>query len=150
MGVYKNARYIMADSLLTIAWDPASLGMISRMPGFTTFLNAEISTELLEIGDMLQVAMENETWQVFANPTGELADAIHPYLEGPLTLIIDVEVPYAWRMERGFFGRDSLGRLYAEEGKPYAEPALQDNEATILQMLNLAAGNAIAAFEEAK
>ena|SRR5690348_16252729 len=140
----------MADPLLTIAWDPSSLGWISHLPEFQPYLQQDISAALLEIGDTLQIAMESNTWQVFANPEGNLADAIKPFLEGPLTLIIDVEVPYAWRMEMGFFGKDSLGRLYAEEGKPYAEPALQDNEQTIFQMLNLAAANAVADFKASR
>jgi len=137
----------MSESMLTIAWDPSSLGWISHLPSFQPVLSSYISQELLEIGDMLQVAMDAKTWEVFANPEGTLADSIKPFLEGPLTLIIDVEVPYAWRMEMGFFGKDSLGRLYAEEGKPYAEPSLQDNETMILQMLNLAAAEAIADFK---
>jgi hypothetical protein len=133
--------------MLTVAWDPSSLGWISHLPSFQPVLAQYISQELLEVGDMLQSAMDAKTWEVFTNPTGQLAESIRPFLESPLTLIIDVEVPYAWRMEMGFFGKDSLGRLYAEEGKPYAEPSLQDNETMILQMLNLAAAEAVADFK---
>lgn len=140
----------MSEPLLTIEWDPSSLGSIASLPKFQPFLEQAISSELLYIGGVLETAMQDTTWKVFTNPTGALADAIYPYLAGPLTLIIDVEVPYAWRMERGFFGKDSLGRLYAEEGKPYAEPSLTDNENEILRILNVAAGEAIIQFEESR
>lgn len=145
----------MANAMLTIAWDPSSLGAISRIPAFQSYLNTEMSNALLDIGDLLQTAMENMTWQVFMEPTGELADAITPYLTGPLTLEIDVQVPYAWRMERGFgpdgtAAADSLGRVYTFPGEPYAQPALDDNEDLILKMMNEAAGNAIADFKAGK
>lgn len=135
----------MAAPLLNIAFDPASLSTISHLSNFGSILSQEITPELEAIGEMIAEAMTTNTWQVFAEPTGQLADAITPVLTSPLELIIQVNVPYAWRMEEGFFGADSLGRVYSQQGKPYALPALVDNEDQIAVMMNIAIGNALAA-----
>ncbi len=143
----------MAAPLLTVAFDPASLGAIQNLPGFITYLNDEMSQTLNDVGELLAQAMTTNTWMVFAMPEGFLADAIQPYLANPLELIISVDVPYAWRMERGFgpdgtAQADSLGRIYTNPAKPYAQPALDDNADQIQQMMNFAVGRAIADYTQ--
>lgn len=38
-------------------------------------------------------------------------------------VFVGTNVQYARRVEHGFYGKDSLGRRYAQEGKPYLYPA---------------------------
>ena len=136
-------------NLLTVAFDSDSLGALSRVHNFGAYLNPEMTLALEQAGDLLTQAMIANTWQNFANPTGALADSIQWAMNSPLELIIQVGVPYAWRMEEGFVGTDSIGRTFNQTGKPYALPALQDNEDQIAIMMNLAAANALAEVTQA-
>lgn len=134
----------MADPLITAGFDPASLGAISRLAKFQDYLEAEVGGQMIPIGNMLVQDMQAKTWEVFANPTGNLADHIRAVPNGAMSVEIQVEVPYGWRMEEGFHGTDSLGRVYDQEGKPYAMPVLEEDSDKIAQMMNLAAADAIA------
>jgi hypothetical protein len=53
---------------------------------------------------------------------------------------VGTNVEYARRIELGFVGADSLGRVYNQEGQPYLLPALEQNkgeiERTIAASLN--------------
>jgi len=134
----------MADPLITAAFDEASLGTIARFAGFQAILEAEVGGTMIQIGDMLVPDMQSMTWSVFANPTGNLADNIRAVTGGPMAVNIEVDVPYSWRMEEGFHGADSLGRVYDEEGKPYAMPTLEADSDKIAVMMSLAVAEAIA------
>lgn len=136
----------MTDPLLSVAFDEASLGEITHIANFSKTLDTEIGKALPEIGEVIVQAAQANTWVVFANPTGKLAGEIRAILGGPLSVEIDVGVPYAWRMEEGFHGADSLGRVYDEDGKPYMRPALTANEDKIASMMNLAVAEAFAAM----
>lgn len=43
------------------------------------------------------------------------------------TVAIGTDVPYARRLEYGFFDIDSLGRLYNQIARPYLRPAFDEN-----------------------
>jgi hypothetical protein len=43
---------------------------------------------------------------------------------------------YARRLELGFFGRDSLGRNYNEEARPFLRPTVLRNREKIVELLN--------------
>lgn len=130
--------------LLSITYDPASLGRLAQLPGFTQALEMRLAEAFPDIGTMLVEDMQTMTQIAFVAPTGQLADSIVPMQETPLTLVIEVNVPYAWRMEMGFTGTDSIGRVYDQEAEPYAEPTLQEDADRVIQALNLAAAQALA------
>ena len=44
-------------------------------------------------------------------------------------------VPYARRLELGFFGADERGRNYNQAARPFLRPALQENLPRILQII---------------
>lgn len=46
-----------------------------------------------------------------------------------------VGVPYAKRLEFGFFGPDSIGREYEQEPRPYMEPVAFENEDEVGKIL---------------
>lgn len=115
----------------TLGYDQASLAAIAQLPNFEMYLTPEISNLLSEAGDLITQDMVAKTFEVFANPTGNLADSISYALASPVEIIISVDVPYSRRMEEGFVGTDSIGRAYDESGKPYAQPALDENRELI-------------------
>jgi hypothetical protein len=134
----------MADGLINVAFDAASLGIIDHLGQFGTFLEPQMSAAMSKIGDLLVTATEANTWTAFQHPTGNLASHIAAQLQGPLEVIITVDVPYAWRLEAGFVGTDSLGRNYNEAAEPYAMPALVASEDEILVIVGLAAAETFA------
>jgi hypothetical protein len=132
----------MADPLLNIAYDAASLGTIARFSHFQSILESEMSGTMTQVGALVVQSAVANTWAVFQNPTGNLADHIAAQLSGPMEVVITVGVPYAWRLEAGFVGADSLGRVYHQAPEPYAMPALVSNEDQIVAMLGNAAAEA--------
>jgi len=68
-----------------------------------------------------------------AAPTGRLRSSITHEVEGT-TGRVGTNVEYARRVELGFVGADSLGRVYNQSPRPYLRPALHKNEKAIRQM----------------
>lgn len=44
-------------------------------------------------------------------------------------------VPYAWRLEKGFFGRDSLGRYYNQAPRPFFLSTAMEEMRTVIKIL---------------
>lgn len=132
------------QGFINIAFDEATLNAIVRFKQFPSALTEAINYGLEEAGELLAQDIENETWLVFANPMGRLADSIGAALIGPMKEEVSVNVPYAWRMERGFHGADSLGRVYDQDGKPYAEPTLNNDTDEILELVSDSINNLFA------
>lgn len=135
----------MALSDWNVSFDPTSLQEIVRLQGFSALLNSEITSALARSGQILVSAAEANTWRVFANPTGQLASSIYFYVVSPSEVAVAVGVPYGARREYGFSGKtDSLGRFYANDpGKPYLQPAVDDNQAQVAAIMAQAVNNAL-------
>lgn len=127
-------------TLLNVAFDETSMAAISHFADFPSVFQTQMGAAMLEIGDLVVQLAQQNTWEVFANPTGDLAESISAQLVSPVEVIITVGVPYGRRLEMGFFGADSLGRVYNEEAKPYAGPALEEAQDQIAVLM----GNAMA------
>jgi len=68
--------------------------------------------------------------------TRQLEKSIHTKsIEGSFAVIICTGEPYAKRIERGFVGRDSLGRRYNQPAQPYLRPALNENRERIFNIV---------------
>ncbi len=48
---------------------------------------------------------------------------------------VGTNVPYARRLEKGFFGTDSLGRNISQAARPYLLPALSENLSRLVRIL---------------
>jgi hypothetical protein len=125
--------------------DTASLAALARMQGFAALLSPEIVQALTESGQLLVKAAQDNTWRVFDNPTGQLADSITFYVVSPEEVEVSVGVPYGHRREVGFSGKvDSLGRFYPNDpARPYLVPALQENEGVVLDLISAAVESAL-------
>lgn len=127
--------------LLDIAFDAASLSAMANFSNFSSFLDPEMSATMEQIGELLVQAMQANTETAFKNPTGQLRDSITAQMQGPMEVVIDVDVPYAQRLEYGFGPggspqADSLGRIYHNPPEPYAQPALLASEDQIALMMD--------------
>jgi hypothetical protein len=114
----------------SLSFDPGSLAAITKLEGFSALLKPEIQAAVIESGRLLTEAAQAKTWEVFANPTGALAESIYPWLASPYSLEVRVGVPYGRRREYGFSGlTDSLGRYYVSDpGKPYLAPTIEEHQ----------------------
>lgn len=133
---------------INVSFDSISNAEILRLANLAVTLAPSLDSALFKIGDLVTKDMIANTWVEFENPTGQLADSIIYFVTGPEEITVVVQEPYAWRMEAGFVGTDSLGRVYDEAGKPYAWPAVFDNEDQILQLMSQAAGETLAFMQE--
>ena len=130
----------------TLSFQPSSLAEIAQMYGLKTLLEPEVQAAMAAAGTLLANAAEANTWQVFTNPSGALASTITPVMDTPYEVQIGSDSPYARRREYGFSGKtDSLGRFFANDpAKPYMQPAFNDNEQAVLQLIEAAVGQALA------
>ncbi len=135
------------EGLINVGYDASSFATIARFAQFQHYLETEMSAVLPQIGGLLVQTTQDNTWTAFQNPTGNLAGNITYQLTGPMSLEVVVNVPYAWRLEAGFDGADSLGRIYNNPAEPYAGPALTASEDQIVTMMGTGAANAFAALE---
>ncbi len=123
----KNRGEGAGMSDFSVGFDTPSLEAIARLYGFKVLLDEEIEPAIKDVAQTITEEAQAKTWQVFDNPTGELADSIYPFVVSPTEMEIRVGVPYGRRRERGFSGMtDSLGRFFANDpAKPYLAPALE-------------------------
>lgn len=128
------------------SFDPQSLEAITHMYGFGALLDPNIQDALTQSGSLVVTTAQTNTWTVFANPTGELASSIYYWVASPTEVDIAVGVPYGQRREKGFSGMtDSLGRYYpSDPAKPYLIPALDEDEETMLMLIQRGVEQAIA------
>lgn len=118
----------MADSFV-LGFDPVSLATIAKLATFEGMLDPRIQGALDQSGQLIAQTAQANTWQVFANPTGELADSITVLVAGLEEVDVVVGVPYGRRREMGFEGMyDSLGRgPFHDPAKPYLMPAVESD-----------------------
>ena len=137
--------------MLSMSFDDKSMKELVAFAGFGTLLSEEVQTALKQAGELLTQAAVANTWEVFANPTGQLASTLGIVVESPFEIIVGSDSPYAARREYGFSGQtDSLGRYFANDpAKPYLGPALQDNQQAVLQLIDAAVEKALARVEGA-
>lgn len=128
-----------------IGFDSGSLSEVTQLQGFAGLLNPAVQEGLTEGGTLLVNATVANTWSVFANPSGKLADSVYFYVISPTEVAVAVGVPWAQRRERGFSGMtDSLGRYYPHDpAKPYAEPAVDQTQQEIAEIMEMAVNTAL-------
>lgn len=129
----------------SMSFSPASLAEIAQMYGMGVLLAEETQIALKEVAEMLATAAQAKTWDVFTNPTGELADTIVADVSSPYEAQVRVGSPYGRRRERGFSGMtDALGRFYPyDPAKPYLEPTLMENEQAAMLIVEAAVDTAL-------
>jgi hypothetical protein len=128
-----------------ISMDPGSLSALTQLQGFAGLLNPAVVEGLRQSGVLLVNAAQANTWNVFANPTGDLADSIYFYVISPTEVAVAVGVPYGRRRENGYSGfTDALGRYYPNDpAKPYLTPAVDDNTQEIQEIMEMAMNTAL-------
>lgn len=129
----------------SMSFDPQSLAEIAQMAGFGVYLSAEVQHALAQSAQLIADRARQNTWQVFENPTGALAESIAADVSSPYEAQVTVGVPYGARREYGFSGKtDALGRFYAyDPAKPYLEPAMQESEPDVLALMTQAVDAAL-------
>jgi len=71
--------------------------------------------------------IENDAKRKAPYRTGTLRRSIHTERGDGMSVLIGTNVPYAARLEFGFMGADSRGRMYHQAARPYLRPAFDDN-----------------------
>ena len=119
--------------------DERSMSEITMFYSWNVMLQPEVQQAMKDIGDMLTAKAQQNTWEVFENPSGDLAGTIHP-VASQSEVMVEVDSPYGRRRELGFSGMtDSIGRYYPyDPGKPYLGPALENNAQEAFMMLEQA------------
>lgn len=130
---------------LSMSFSPASLAEIAQMYGMGVLLAEETQVALKEVAELLAEKAQAKTWEVFANPAGELAGTIVADTSSPYEAQVVVGSPYGRRREKGFSGMtDSLGRFYPyDPAKPYLEPTLEENEQAAMLIVEAATDTAL-------
>lgn len=127
----------------SMSFDPRSIAEIAQLASFPVLLSSEVQSAMQQSGALLAQAAQDQTWQVFANPTGTLASTIMPLSQSPYEIIVSTDSPYGRRRELGFVGADSLGRTYNDPPYHYMTNALNENQQRVLQLIDQAVNNAL-------
>lgn len=131
------------------SFDPGSLAEIVRLQGFAALLNPAITQALTEAGTLLTNAAVANTWSVFDNPTGALANSIYPYVVSPTEVAVAVGSVYGRRRELGFVGLvDSLGRVGHDGPRPYLQPAVDQHQQEVSEIIEMAVNSALGRVAE--
>lgn len=132
----------------TVGWDTGSLEELVRLAGYSALLDPEITSALVQAGDLVVTTAQANTWNVFDNPTGTLASNIYFHVVSPKEVEVGVAnppIPYGHRREFSFYGPDSLGRVYPNDiPRPYLIPAVDEDSPLIMTMIEIACDNALA------
>lgn len=124
--------------------DPGSLDELVRLQGFAALLDPAITQALTEAGTLLTNAAVANTWSVFDNPTGALASSIYPYVISPTEVAVAVGVIYGARREYGYLGKvDSLGRVGHDGPRPYLQPAVDQHQQEVAEIMEMAVNTAL-------
>lgn len=130
----------MSDGMV-ISFDVESARKIARMAGMSGLLRDYVSLALYDGADLLiEASKANMHWK---NPTGALEDSMDILSDKPYEVILGSQLPYAWRREEGFYGADSLGRVYADQGAYFLSDAVDKYEDQIVRLINEAIENAL-------
>jgi hypothetical protein len=119
-----------------MGFDPESLAVLTRVAGFQALMDPEITVMLTKVGTLLVSSAQINTWMVFDHPTGQLADSIFFWVASPTEVDLAVGVPYGRRRELGGGGLyDSLGRQMNDRARPYLQPALDQDQEFIKEIM---------------
>lgn len=97
---------------------------------------AQRAIEKATTAAMSIAAMEaaNEARKRAPYKTGTLRRSIQVIERGPMDVVVGSELPYAARIEFGFAGTDSLGRVYSQAAQPYLRPAIEETRGRMQQI----------------
>lgn len=130
--------------MFTAMLDTDSLAEMVRLQGFSALLDPEITQALTQGGQILVKSAQDNTWEVFDNPSGKLASEITYYVISPQEVAVSVGVPYGHRREYSFKGPDSLGRMFPNDRpRPYLIPAMEQNEQAVLDLISAATNSVL-------
>lgn len=136
------------DIALDISFDEKDLAAIGQMANFSTFLDPEVQKSMQSAGEKIANQAKDNTWSVFENPSGKLADTIQVLPVSPYEVHVGSDSPYAARREYGFSGMtDALGRHFTNDpAKPYLRPAMEMMQNDALAMIDDGVAAALAAL----
>jgi hypothetical protein len=132
-----------------ISMDPGSLSALTQLQGVAGLLNPAVVEGLRESGTLLVNAAQANTWNVFDNPTGALASQIYFYVISPEEVAIAAGAIYSARREYGFVGQvDSLGRVGTDRARPYMQPAVDQHQQEVEEIMEMAVNMALGRIAE--
>lgn len=121
-------------SILSLEFSPDSLREIARFAGIPALLAPQVQAAMDQGAEIIVAASQgNMHWK---NPTGRLEASMHRIVQTPYSIIVGSDLPYARRRELGFSGTDSRGRTYNDKGAFFLTQAIEDNERTVLILLD--------------
>lgn len=104
--------------------------VIQALQEFEGAIDQEVETALMSSA----LLVENAAKPLAAYESGTLRRSITHEIQGGDAIVgPSAEVPYAARIEFGFSGADSLGRVYNQAAQPYMRPALVNNRQAVTQ-----------------
>jgi hypothetical protein len=125
------------------------VGIERQQERFREFAQSLQGDELLDCITAGALLVENAAKEKCPYITGTLRRSIHT--EGRqesgtnVYALVGTDVVYARRIEYGFAGRDSLGRLYDQAAQPYLRPALDEKRDAVRREIRAAIEQKIAA-----
>lgn len=113
---------------MDIAFDPNPLVIAGKLAEFEAALLPLLAEAGRKSGtNFSQVSINNMHFQ---HSTGQFEGSLQVVQDGPFDTNIGSDLPYGRRLEWGFYGADSLGRVYHQEGLHFMMMTLFDTSVT--------------------
>lgn len=113
--------------MLSMAFDADSMKQLVQFYGFPVILSQEVQQAEAQIGaSLIQKIQANAQARFKTNSPGGLAESFYFVSDSAFEKEVRTDKPYSWRMDQGFHGADSLGRVYDQDGTLFASDALDE------------------------
>jgi hypothetical protein len=97
----------------SMQFDPEALKSIAAFAGFAALLSPEIQQAEQQLGQLIITKTHDNGLARFAqNSPGGLAESFSMSGVSPMEVEVGTDKPYGHRLDEGFDGADSLGRVY--------------------------------------
>lgn len=114
--------------MIDISFAPSPLVVAGKLAEFEAVLVGFLVESGQEAG---QIVINGAKANMhFKHSTGEFEDSLYVVQSGPFSTSIQSDLPYGNRLEWGFYGPDSLGRVYHQEGLHFMMITLTESVVT--------------------
>jgi hypothetical protein len=115
--------------MFSMAFDEASMRQIAQFAGFPVLLSEEVQLAEHKLADLIISKTHDNGLARFAqNSPGGLAESFYQVQGSGMEVEVGSDKPYAHRLNDGFDGADSLGRVYHNQPTWFFSDAVTEVE----------------------
>src|SRR5947199_8904122 len=117
--------------MFSVSYSPESMKQIAAFAGFPILLSDEVQQAEKELGALIVTKTHNNALARFAqNSPGGLGESFVVIPESMFEVEVGTDKPYGRRLNQGFDGVDSIGRVYHNQPTWFFSDAVSEVQAS--------------------